>query len=335
VSIDLHRFLIHRIAFSPFSARIAFALLKNRTLLRSRPYRFFLQKHIAAVKKRNYLFPLVVIAENTNICNARCVMCPSTTTKRSRGFMDMALYRKIVDECARYPGVELRVTGFGEPLLDKNLIARIQFAKDKGIENVNLTTNASLLDEDMSRRILASGLDALMFSVDGYDKASYEKIRSRLDFDTVYGNIKRFKLMRGRRRKPTMTVSAILFHEIATHRKDIIDLWRPVADYIFIKPPEDWAGEMQSYKDQSRSDIPHSPCPYLSTQFVITWEGVAALCCRDFCNVRLPIGDVRQNTIYDIWHGKLLRKIREDDAVKRTLSPCRLCAYKSNWWGER
>ena len=334
MSIRFHRFLIHRIAFSPFSSRIAFALLKSRTLLRSRLYRFFQQKQIESVKKRNYLFPRVVIAENTNVCNARCVMCPSTNTKRSRGFMDMVLYRKIVDECVHYPGVELRLSGFGEPLLDKNLIHRIKYAKEKGIESVHLTTNASLLDEDISRRILDSGLDGMMLSVDGYDKASYEKIRSPLDFDSVYENIRRFKLMRGRKKKPSMTVSVILFREFAKQRKDMIDLWRPIADHIFIKPPEDWAGEISSYKNQSLVAIPHISCPYLWTQFLITWEGVVALCCRDFCNVRVSIGDVRQNTIYDIWHGKLLEKIREDDAVKRTLSPCRLCAYKPNWWGE-
>ncbi|MEJ2745807.1 MAG: radical SAM protein, partial [bacterium] len=186
---NLSSFLTEKIAYSPTLSRVAFAAMRNRWWLRSPIYRFLLHRQIEAVRARNGPFPLVVAAENSNICNAGCVMCPYPAMRRRKGFMEMALFRKIVDECAKHPGVELRLSGFGEPLLDKKLVERIAYAKRKGIEKVQLTTNASLLDKEMSLAIVNSGLDEIMFSVDGYNKESYERIRTGLSFYEVYENL--------------------------------------------------------------------------------------------------------------------------------------------------
>ena len=43
-------------------------------------------------------FPRKIQIEPTNICNARCVMCPLKDMKRKTGYMDFELYRKIIDE---------------------------------------------------------------------------------------------------------------------------------------------------------------------------------------------------------------------------------------------
>lgn len=332
---SLHDLLVERVAYSPFLARLAFKALNAPRFLRFPPYRFLLRRQIEAVKRRNAAFPLVVAAENTNTCNARCVMCPYPGMNRHKGFMAMDLYRKIADECARHPGVELRLSGFGEPLLDRDLPGRIRYAKGKGIESVLITTNASLLTEDVARGLIEAGLDGMMFSVDGYDGESYEKIRTGLSFEKVIANIRRFNELRGDRRKPRTVASVILFPEYATHRKEMIRLWGSLADRVFIKPPEDWAGEVTGYKERVAGGAPHSPCPYLWTQFLITWDGVAALCCRDFCNIRIPIGEVAREGIAAIWHGATLRGLRETDDAERTLDPCHCCSYMPNWWGER
>ena len=42
--------------------------------------------------------PAVILIENTNCCNAQCVMCPRDTLSRKRGFMDFGLFEKIMKE---------------------------------------------------------------------------------------------------------------------------------------------------------------------------------------------------------------------------------------------
>jgi len=58
--------------------------------------------------------PTVLMIENTNHCNAECVMCPRDTLSRKRGFMDFGLFEKIIKEVSsvkRKPVTHLH--GFG------------------------------------------------------------------------------------------------------------------------------------------------------------------------------------------------------------------------------
>jgi MoaA/NifB/PqqE/SkfB family radical SAM enzyme len=323
------------VAYSPTLSRLAFKALRNRTLAAFPPYRFLLARQIRAVKARNAPFPRVVAAETTNLCNARCIMCPYPGMKRPKGFMATSLYRKIVDECASHQGVELRLTGFGEPLLDPDLFERIRYAKEQGIGKVQLTTNASLLDEKKAREVMDSGLDEIMLSVDGYDTGTYERIRAGLDFGTVQENARRLVSMRGRGKRPRIIASIIIFPEYASRRRAVIEAWRGCADRFLIKPPEDWAGEAPGSGADAVRAGPHVPCPYLWTQFLIAWDGTVGLCCRDFCNIRVPIGNVARESIADVWCGKTLAAIRDSDARGRTLEVCAGCGYAPNWWGER
>ena len=101
--------------------------------------------------------PTVLMIENTNHCNAECVMCPRDTLSRKRGFMDFGLFEKIIKEASsekRKPVTHLH--GFGEPLLDKLLPDRIQLAKNCGITRTYIVSNASLpvsrdIEEDHQR----------------------------------------------------------------------------------------------------------------------------------------------------------------------------------------
>ena len=96
--------------------------------------------------RRHLPWPSEILIENTNCCNAQCVMCPRETLTRKRGFMAFGLFEKIIKEVAvarRKPVVHLH--GFGEPLLDESLPERIVLAKACGIKHTYLVTNASLL----------------------------------------------------------------------------------------------------------------------------------------------------------------------------------------------
>ena len=57
--------------------------------------------------------------EATNICNAKCTFCPRDDMKRRQGIMDMALYRKIVDECAALGIGHVRMHNYGEAFVDR------------------------------------------------------------------------------------------------------------------------------------------------------------------------------------------------------------------------
>lgn len=88
-------------------------------------------------------FPLNVIVEVGNHCNLNCTTCINDKLTRKKGFMDIFLYKKIIDEIADN-NVYCRVwlDFYGELLLVKyKLYYMIDYAKKKGLKNININTN--------------------------------------------------------------------------------------------------------------------------------------------------------------------------------------------------
>jgi len=77
--------------------------------------------------------------------------------------MDFSLYRKVID---RLDGIsEVTLTGWGEPLLHPKIVEMVKYAKEKG-KWVSLTSNGSLLTENLAKQLTQAGLDSISISID-------------------------------------------------------------------------------------------------------------------------------------------------------------------------
>jgi cyclic pyranopterin phosphate synthase len=74
---------------------------------------------------------------------------------------------------------KLRLTG-GEPLLRKNLDVLVaELRKIEKIEDIALTTNASILTLDMAQALKSAGLDRITVSLDAIDQATFMNMNDR------------------------------------------------------------------------------------------------------------------------------------------------------------
>src|SRR6478736_5097701 len=151
---------------------------------------------LAAGRERARHLPDIVQIESTNLCNAKCVFCPRDEMHRRQGVMDMDLFKKVVDECAALGITHVRVHNYGEPFLDKQLVEKVRYAKERGIAEVGMISNGSLITEDLARGMIDAGLDAINISVDAAGKDVFERTRVNLDFDEVTGNIRTLARLR-------------------------------------------------------------------------------------------------------------------------------------------
>jgi len=137
-------------------------------------------------------FPAVLYLEATAVCNLRCPMCPTTIglprAPYRTDLFDLELLPKL--ERALPSVVRCFLSGGGEPLLHPQFFDIVRLLKKQGIE-VHFNSNATLLDEDRARQVIASGVDTISFSIDGATAATYEKIRAPAKFERVTGNIQR------------------------------------------------------------------------------------------------------------------------------------------------
>ena len=76
--------------------------------------------------------------------------------------------------------------------------------------------------------------------------------------------------------------------------------------------------------DQEKVDETKT-CFYPTYQFLIDWDGNIYLCPQDWQR-RITMGNIMQQSLYDIWTGKIMSKYRKNLlSGKRCDSPCNLC----------
>lgn len=248
-------------------------------------------------------FPLNIAIEVTNRCNLNCLMCTNDKLTRKRGFMDMALYKKIIDETARKnPYARIWLDFYGEPLLLRyKLFYMIQYAKRSGLENVCLNTNATLMNPEISDMLLDSGIDFISFDIYGFSKEVLEKISVGADRDTVYQNVEYF-LKRKQQLGRKEMVAEVKVLELGENKDEIdkiIYYWREKGAWTTLRRAITWGGA-------ANCGIIHQlpehriACGYAVGLCAITWEGNVATCALD-ADASTVYGNIGKNSIEEIW----------------------------------
>jgi radical SAM protein with 4Fe4S-binding SPASM domain len=274
---------------------------------------------LALGRDRAPRLPEIVQIESTNICNARCVFCPRDEMHRRQGVMDEALYRKVVDECAALGIRHVRLHNFGEPFVDRQLASKVAYAKQRGIAEVGVISNGSLLDETVARAVVEAGLDAINISVDASGREVFERTRVGLKYDKVITNIERLVRIRADlgRTHPKLILSFVRQGD-GDEERAFIERWRSVADKIHITEIHNWAGTLNR-----QSDVRY-PCYRQWLTFTVLWDGRVSLCCADF-DGKVTLGDLRTSSIRDIWESERYRAVRREHLESGGPDICRAC----------
>ncbi|MDO8662396.1 MAG: SPASM domain-containing protein [Candidatus Omnitrophota bacterium] len=252
-------------------------------------------------------YPLLVDLELSTVCNLSCPMCYTITDKFKRKskvkFMDYGLFCRIIDEISgKVPAIRLSLRG--EPTLHPRFLDCIIYAKEKGIGEVSALTNGSKLTKGFSKRIMRAGMDWLTISVDGLGKV-YENIRKPLKFKDTLRKIKDFKVLKKKAKtnKPVIKIQSV-WPAIRHDPQEFYNTFFKYTDLIAFNPLIDYLG-----KDGDILYDLNFICPQHYQRLVIGSDGKALICANDEYGANI-IGDADKESIYEIWHGKKLSKIR-------------------------
>jgi cyclic pyranopterin phosphate synthase len=115
-------------------------------------------------------------------CNLACPYC-LPDGQEPPGLLTLEQRRTVVQAAVALGAQSLRLTG-GEPLLHpqlENLIEAVQPLRAKGLREIALTSNGTLLSANRSRALREAGLDRLTLSLDGADGASVARMTGLSD----------------------------------------------------------------------------------------------------------------------------------------------------------
>jgi len=285
-------------------------------------------------------FPKWMHLESTNNCNARCYFCPREILTRGHGYMDVKLFEKAVDEIGIYGVKRLTLHLMGEPLLHPEIFNMVAYAKTKEkIRKVDFSSNGALLNEKNIAGVINSGLDVINVDMDGATAKTYEEARVGLKFEVVVQNLKNLieAVHASEHQKPFIKLQVIQTPAIQAEMDLFWDIWNPVLEgkdcvEVYLKKYEWWSGakpdDVQSDADWGKKSplYVRIPCGMLERQMNVFWNGEVNHCCLD-TNGDLKIGDFREQSLYEIWHGKAANKLRSlvRDGSYGKIHPCNGC----------
>lgn len=290
--------------------------------------------------------PFVFNIETTNYCNMRCVMCPRTTLMtRKNIWIDDEMFERVLDQMRPHSAEDLRIFwdfvygkynldaetrsengfyfhissrcvtlhGYGEPLLDKNIIRRVEACTKRNIPTYFSCVPANI-DLEKVEALMRSGLTVLKFSIDALDDEKQRQIRGRrANFHIAYEKIlKVLDLKRAGGYKttivPTMIVMGTDESARAMHR-EFLDLWKDKDVFAYVKSLDNrWLYQADSAL-QNRSHYADQYCEFPWTSLTVMADGSVVPCTQDY-DAEMCMGNVNEQSLEEIWNSEKYAEFR-------------------------
>lgn len=272
-------------------------------------------------------FPKVLLLDTTNYCNLKCSMCGRKSMQRPQGKMSMSLFRKIIDEIAEKDRTaRVWMVFFGEALLLKHQLAwQILYAKRKGLTDVVLNSNGTLLTEENARCLIESGLDAIYIGIDAFDPVTYSENRVGGHYFTTVDNVNRLLELKKEYKSetPKVFVQFVVMENNKNQVDDFAKYWTDKGAEVKIRPKVTWAGTIEPY---GIKNIDRYPCYWAMRTFNICWDGRVSLCSCDF-DCKFNAGDINNESIQSVWLSSLknIRDMHTNGKFNELPDFCRDC----------
>ncbi|MBI5625531.1 MAG: radical SAM protein [Elusimicrobia bacterium] len=277
-------------------------------------------------------FPKVVLLDTVSHCNLRCSMCVHSRMKRKQGVMPWPLFTKIVDEVAREdPSARVWLVFFGEPLILKNfkpgIFDMIAYAKKAGLKDVVINSNANLLDEASSRRLIEAGLDAIYIGIDACSAKTYAKVRVGGDYEKTVKNVLRLLELKAELKssKPEVFVQFVEMPVNSAEKAGFVRFWSGKGATVKIRPKVSWAGEVEA-ENLVLGNESRWPCYWAMRTMSVTDSGKVVLCAVDL-DAKFIAGDVTERSLKEVWNGSLkaIRDLHQDGQWEKLPKVCARC----------
>lgn len=275
-------------------------------------------------------FPYIYEIEPTNNCPYKCIMCPRGLgkMKRKTGFMSMDVFRKLLD---MFPSDQklVRLHHFGEAILHSEIDKMIKMVSDAGLIPF-ISLNPATLNESLCDRIINAGPGLVCFSIDAFTDQGLKRIRGiKKSYEECMAQVAMFvKKSRSSSHKILKVIQTVALDENYGCTDDggkndnsgrnlkfeDLKIKYAASDILFYDADNTGFGDLELAEKTKKGAASvmlenAQPCAAPFSEVSILWNGDVVLCCYDYDGFNV-VGNIKHNTIYEIWHNEKIQKIR-------------------------
>lgn len=259
--------------------------------------------------------PLCIDLELASICDLACPHCFREYLATPDKIMGTDFAKKIISDAKNNNVPSIKFNWRGEPLLHSSLGKLIKFAKDKGILETIINTNATNLTEKKGTELINSGLDYMIYSFDGGTKKTYEKLRpgrfKENKFENVIQNIKNFSNLKRKLnvKFPYTKIQMVLMDNNRDEVESFFEIFNSIVDEVTVTPYQERGGGLEDLnktnleilekyllKNSLPKDTPYmidgegnlfismgrKTCKQIFQRLMVTYDGKTGMCCNDW-----------------------------------------------------
>lgn len=299
---------------------------------------------------KTFGYPKELFIEPTNICNAKCPLCPTGTgkLKREKGYMSFETFKKIIDE-VRFYSQTIYLWNLGEPFLNEDIFKMISYAKKFGLFVMSSTNGYAFKDKQSIAKLIDSGLDRLIVGIDGIDQQTFSKYRKGLRLNLVLKGLEQlnvrkrklkvdhpwidFQFIVMKHNQNQIKQASVLAKKLGTHfRPKFLSM-----EMVDNKNPQNWLPDkdtLRIYKQSGnefmlKRKMINNTCTAWDSM-VINWDGTVNPCIFDYYS-NIVLGKIPRSSVHEIWTVKKFTDFRRKVLMNRSdVKICRTCPIEEN-----
>lgn len=270
--------------------------------------------------------PYRITISTIQMCNFKCFYCTHSLDKKEvekTGFkykkMEYSEFVNLINQLKEFknPLKLIVISGMGEPLMNKDIDKMIKYAKESGVtEKIELYTNASLLDKEMSDKLISSGLDRLLISLQGLNAEKYFEIsKYKMDYDLFIKNIEYYYNNKGNSKLYIKIVDSALGDG---EEEKFYSMFGNICDHIFIEHLSDCQpltnncdGKVNynftMYYDEAKET---KVCPLLFYSIYSDADCNIYPCVTLALPTDFAVGNFRNEKVINIWNNEKIKNLR-------------------------
>ena len=190
------------------------------------------RKRFELAQNQNYSdsFPLSFEIEASYYCNLQCPFCARgmNPEERELGHMSPDLWGKILKESREKGLKSILMDHEAESLMNPRIFDMMKEAKEAGVIDIWLHTNANLLTPEISEKLIDIGLTKINFSIDAFSEKTYDILRVGGDYKSVLRNIQDFLELKIKKKAHHLRarVSFVVQKENVDEREGFFNFWK-------------------------------------------------------------------------------------------------------------